>query len=134
MSELKTLKFEDLTLEQKLGMVSCGYILCDSDWEDFDSNLEYTVQAIKEHRLGSVWMSPTKSFDYAYKKIMEAADYPVLIFTDAECGFGEYLIGKHGALGATGNEEYAYAFGKFVGVTARKKGYNVVCNPVIDLI
>lgn len=134
MSELKALKFEDLTLEQKLGMVSCGYILCDSDWEDFDSNLEYTVQAIKEHRLGSVWMSPTKSFDYAYKKIMEAADYPVLIFTDAECGFGEYLIGKHGALGATDNEEYAYAFGKVVGVTARKKGYNVVCNPVIDLI
>ena len=132
MKDLKVLKFEDLTLEQKLGMVSCGYVLCDSDWEDFDSNLEYTIQAIKEHRLGSVWMSVTKSQEYALNKIKEAADYPVLIFTDAESGIGEYKIGKHNSLGATDNEEYAYTFGKVVGVTARKLGYNIVCIPVVD--
>ncbi len=133
MKDLKPLKFEELTLEQKLGMVSCGYVLMDSDWEDFDSNLEYTLDAIRNHRLGSVWMSPgTKSFEYAMGKIQEVADYPVLIFTDAESGIGEYKIGKHNALGTTDNEEYAYAFGKVVGVTARKMGYNIVCNPVLD--
>ena len=31
MKEIKLLKFEDLTVEQKLGMVSCGYVLMDSD-------------------------------------------------------------------------------------------------------
>ena len=56
-------------------MVSCGYVLCDSDWEDFDSNLEYTIQAIKEHRLGSVWMSNTKSFKYALEKIKENPEF-----------------------------------------------------------
>jgi len=133
MKDIKLLKFEDLTLEQKLGMVSCGYVLCDSDWEDFDSNLEYTLDAIRNHRLGSVWMSPgTKSFKYAIDKIKEAADYPILIFTDAESGIGEFMIGKHNALGTTDNEEYAYAFGKVVGVTARNMGYNIVCNPVLD--
>ncbi len=130
---MKVLKFEDLSLEQKLGMVSCGYVLKDSDWEDFDSNLEYTLDAIRNHRLGSVWMSHrTKSFKYAMEKIKEVADYPVLIFTDAESGIGEYMIGKHNALGSTDNEEYAYTFGKVVGVTARKLGYNIVCDPVLD--
>lgn len=130
---MKELKFEELSVEQKLGMVSCGYVLCDSDWEDFDSNLEYTLDAIRNHRLGSVWMSPgTKSFKYALEKIKEAADYPILIFTDAESGIGELMIGKHNALGSTDNEEYAYTFGKVVGVTARKMGYNIVCNPVLD--
>jgi beta-glucosidase-like glycosyl hydrolase len=130
---MKVLKFEDLSLEQKLGMVSCGYVLKDSDWEDFDSNLEYTLDAIRNHRLGSVWMSHrTKSFKYAIEKIKEVADYPVLIFTDAESGIGEFMIGKHNALGSTDNEEYAYTFGKVVGVTARKMGYNIVCDPVLD--
>lgn len=133
MKQIKPLKFEDLSLEQKLGLVSCGYVLKDSDWEDFDSNLEYTLDAIRNHRLGSVWMSPrSKSFKYAIEKIKEAADYPVLIFADAESGIGEYMIGKHNALGSTDNEEYAYAFGKVVGVTARKMGLNVVCDPVVD--
>ena len=132
---MELLKFEDLTLEQKLGMVSCGYVLMDSDWEDFDSNLEYTLDAIRNHRLGSVWMSPgTKSFKYAIEKIKEAADYPILIFTDAESGIGQYMIGKHNALGSTDNEDYAYTFGKVVGVVASKMGYNLVCNPVVDLI
>ncbi|MBO5751775.1 MAG: hypothetical protein J6R80_05165, partial [Kiritimatiellae bacterium] len=133
MKQIKPLKFEDLSLEQKLGLVSCGYVLKDSGWEDFDSNLEYTLDAIRNHRLGSVWMSPrSKSFKYAIEKIKEAADYPVLIFADAESGIGEYMIGKHNALGSTDNEEYAYAFGKVVGVTARKMGLNVVCDPVVD--
>ena len=133
MKQIKPLKFEDLSLEQKLGLVSCGYVLKDSGWEDFDSNLEYTLDAIRNHRLGSVWMSPrSKSFKYAIEKIKEAADYPVLIFADAESGIGEYMIGKHNALGSTDNEEYAYTFGKVVGVTARKMGLNVVCDPVVD--
>ena len=66
-------------------------------------------------------------------RIKEAADYPILIFTDAESGLGEYTIGKHNALGMADSEELAYAFGKVTAITAAKMGYNVVCNPILDI-
>ena len=68
------------------------------------------------------------------EKVRELADYPILIITDGESGAGEFLVGKHNAIGTAGTTKHAYAFGKAVGVTARKMGYNVVCDPVVDMI
>jgi beta-glucosidase-like glycosyl hydrolase len=45
----------------------------------------------------------------------------------------KFLIGKHNAVGTTGSANHAYAFGKAVGVEGRKMGYNVVCDPVVDM-
>ncbi len=57
--------------------------------------------------------------------------------TDSEsCQFvvdyNDYKIGNHNAVSRTGDPKTAYAFGKAVGVVARKIGYNVVCNPLLD--
>lgn len=68
------------------------------------------------------------------ERIKAAADYPILIFSDAESGIGEHLIGRHNAVGLADNEELAYIFGKVTAVTARNMGYNVICNPLLDMV
>ena len=129
---MKELKFEELSLKQKLGMVMCGLIPCENRTEEND---EYVLDLIRNHCLGAVWVNPsTKDLDKIMARIKEAADYPILIVTDAESGMGDYKIGKHNNLGMADSEELAYAFGKVTAIQARKMGYNVVCNPVIDMI
>lgn len=127
---MKELKLEELTVRQKLGMTMNAFV---SDEVDGD-NTDDIVKLIKEHSLGSVWINPhTPDFENKMARIKAAADYPILILCDAEGGIGDYTIGRHNAIGCTGSEELAYAFGKAVGVTARSLGYNVVCNPVVDM-
>ncbi len=128
---MKELKFEELTLRQKLGMVCTPLINGGTKEERYDDMI---IEMVKNRELGSVWIQVGYSdAEEMMKRVKEAADYPILIFTDAEGGIGEYKVGRHNAVGATGSEAHAYAFGKATAVTARKRGYNVVCNPVIDL-
>ncbi len=125
---MKELKFEELTTKQKLAVTMNAFVS-----DDYD-NTDYIVSLIKDYRLGSVWINPTTpDFEYKMSKIKAAADYPILILCDAEQGIRDYKIGRHNAIGCTGSEELAYAFGKAVGVTARNLGYIVVCNPVVDM-
>jgi len=137
LKELKELKFEELSIEQKLGMVMAGIIRpirCEDKYETFDENVTFVLNLIKNHSLGAVWIpQQLENRDEIIKKVREAADYPILIFTDAESGFGDYMIGRHNALGTVGTEEAAYIFGKVVALAARKAGYNVICDPVVDM-
>lgn len=135
--EIKELKFEDLTVEQKLGMVMCGHINNLWDEAKSEANAEYAIQMIKEHKLGAIWVTGNYKFEEIMQRIKEAADYPILIVTDAESGYrceDAELIGMHNAIGMCNSEESAYAFGKITAVNARKAGYNVVCNPVLDMV
>ena len=128
---MKELKFEELTTRQKLGMTFCAVLHGVKRTDEDDA---FVLDLIKNHSLGAVWIE--KGFDNTaaqIARVKEVADYPILILTDAESGIGEYLVGKHNAIGTAGTEKHAYAFGKAVGVTARKMGYNVVCDPVIDM-
>ena len=128
---MKELKFEELTLRQKLGMV-CTPLINGGKKEERDD--DFIIEKVKNRELGSVWIQlGYPDAEEMMKRVKEVADYPILIFTDAESGIGEYKVGRHNAVGATGSEAHAYAFGKATAVAARKKGYNVVCNPVIDL-
>ena len=131
---MKELKFEELTLKQKLGMTYTAYA---NGWTLTEDREEWIINMIKERALGALWVVPNTGDGDKMAKFMEraksTADYPLLVFTDAESGFGEFLVGKHNAIGATGSEECAYTFGKLVAITARKAGYNVVCDPVLDL-
>ena len=100
--EIKELKLEELSTEQKIGMVMCGHIYRRWDRVEFDENLEYAIDLIKEHKLGAIWVDPGyHKFDEAMARIKEAADYPILIVTDAESGFGAkegMNIGFHNAI------------------------------------
>ena len=127
----KELRFEDLTHEQKLGMV-----LCTNVQPGFSENeVEKVLNMIREHRLGSVWVSRgAKGRNDILKKINEVADYPILIVGDAEQGYDQYQFPAARSLGATGyNEEMAYAYGRVVGYELRELGFNAMNGPVVDL-
>lgn len=128
---MQELKFEELTVEQKLGLVLNIHInpwLRTPEWDKF-----FFTQ-LEKRAIGSIWIqSDITDSDKMIQLIRDKAEYPVLIITDAESGIYDYRIGKHNAVGRTGSEEHAYAFGKVVGVAARKKGYDVVCNPLLDM-
>ena len=130
MKEIKELKFEELTVEQKIGMVTCCLIATGDQAPEYK---EFVLELIRKHALGCLWVSPTEENFEFIKKAKEIADYPLLVITDAESGFGDYKIGKHNALGMTDSEELAYEFGKVTAIGARQKGYNVICDPVVDI-
>ena len=127
----KELKLEELTLEQKLGMV-----LCTNAQPHFSENeIEKMLQMIREHRLGAVWVSRgAPGRNDILKRINEVADYPILIVGDAEQGYDKYVFPTARSLGATGyNEELAYSYGRVVGYELRELGFNAMNGPVVDL-
>lgn len=128
MKVINELKFEELTLEQKIGMVTVSSVRKKADFE-------FTLELIKKRCVGAVWVYPFSDYDSenSMRAMREAADYPVIFITDAESGMGEYTIGRHNALGMTNSEELAYTFGKITAIEARKKGVNIVCNPLLDM-
>ena len=145
MRKQKELRFEDLSTQQKIGMVMTGIIRPvrgANQYESFEENLSFVLDLIRNHSLGAVWVPQSTilgikgtvrtTYPDVIQKLRDAADYPLLIFTDAESGIGDYMIGEHSAIGFADSEELAYTFGKVTGITARKLGYNVVCDPILD--
>ncbi len=129
MKSLKELQFEDLTIKQKLGMAMIAH--CGRD----DCDVDYIEELVRERAVGAVWVMPKNGeYDWVIKRLLEIADYPLLVFTDAENGFDPYLIGRQNTIGMANSEELAYHFGLVVGKAARARGYNVVCNPMLDLV
>ena len=132
---MKELDFNQLTTKQKIGMSMVGcFTIYNEKNGNFDEELSYILRLIREHCLGAVWVDVRlKRRDEVIAAVKETADYPILIITDAENGLDEFQIGKHNSIGVTDSEDLAYTFGKVVGVTAYQMGYNVVCNPVLEI-
>ncbi len=129
---MKALRFEDLTIEQKLGLVSVATISTRQN----PGYEEYVFDLIRNHALGCLWIQTGSCEDDMLglvKKVKEIADYPLIIVQDAESGITDFMVGSHGAIAMAGTEEHAYAFGKCVGVTARNIGYNMLCDPIVDM-
>lgn len=125
---MKELKLEELTIKQKLGMVTTFCMTNDPE------NNEYALNMIRNHAAGSVWVNwDIKNHAEVMKAIKEAADYPILIICDAESGIDGHFIGRHNSIGCTGSEELAYMFGKVTAIAGRKMGYNVICDPILDM-
>jgi len=132
--ELKELRFEDLTVKQKLGIIHTPLL----QRGIVEGGVDYIIEKIKEHAVGIVWVqwsTTPESIDFdedVIRRVREAADYPLVIVTDAEDGMEPYRIGQHSALGTTDSVEHAYAFGKATAIVAKSHGYDMVCNPVLD--
>jgi len=124
------LNVNELTLEQKIGMVLMGT----AGYPCFDKNFESSIERIKNHALGTVWVAA--SDDGSHKKylnkIREVADYPVLVIMDAESGYMKHKIGSQIALGYIDDLEATYEFARALGAEARADGYSGICGPIID--
>ena len=121
------LKQEELTLEQKLGMLYCARPFNDRD-------LEFTLELIKKRALGSVQILPTQP--HYMKKVKEVADYPIIIVCDTETG---YPTSKKQpiplmTLAACDQPKYYEVFAKAIATEARAAGYNATWNPVVDVL
>jgi len=120
------LKLEELTLEQKLGMTYCARPFKESD-------IDFTIDLIKKRMIGSVQVPPTKP--HLMKRILETADYPIIIACDTETGYPQSekqqipLV----TLSACNKPEYYEVFAKAVVTDARAAGYNATWGPVIDI-
>lgn len=130
MKEIKPLVFEELTLEQKLGLVNVVLSIDEIRTPERDA---FLIDLIKNHRVGGVWVHANlPNADEIVQMIRDAADYPILIFTDVESGIDELLVGKQNTIGCTDSVEHAYNFGKLVGIRLRKRGYNVHTSILLD--
>ena len=130
----KELKLDELTVKQKLGLAMIGHIYRFADKTEERKNIDFALDLMRNHSLGAIWVEPTMpNLAEIMAEIQEAADYPIMIVTDAESGIGKNIIGRHNSIGTTGSESHAYCFGKVTGITARKLGYNTICAPLLDL-
>jgi hypothetical protein len=58
--------------------------------------VEFIFDRIKKRAVGAVWIQwGAWKWEECLKRVLETADYPILIMTDAEKGMGDYLIGHH---------------------------------------
>lgn len=121
------LKLEELTLEQKIGMVLCARRFRDQD-------VDFILELVKKRALGCV-QAPFWKPEVA-KLVKETADYPILIVNDTERGYPTSELPKIPlvALAATGKKEYFQAFAKAVVRDAQEAGCNGTWGPVIDIL
>ena len=71
---MRELVFEELTTEQKLGMVMTAQ--CRNIEE---GDFEFALDLIRRHALGAVWVLPGEGSEERMRAVHEAADYPILI-------------------------------------------------------
>ena len=128
MPNVKELCAEALTTEQKIGLLLCANL------NHGEKDVEDALQMIREKRLGSIWVTThNQNRDDILRRVRETAEYPILIFCDAEDGYGDCKIPAAISLSAANEcEDYAYSFGRATSAALSSLGYNVVCNPVLD--
>jgi len=120
------LRLEEMTTEQKLGMVFCARRFEEED-------MEFITELLKKRALGCMQLPYMKPD--IIKRLLDAADYPVLTFCDTEQGFTPANLPRASlmSLSACGNPEYIKSFAKGIAVHAKAAGFSGTWGPVIDL-
>lgn len=126
---MKELQLSELTMEQKIGMMLCATLPFHGE-----EDVEFALQLIRERKLGGVYIGLTfGQRKKTVQRVLEAADYPILVMCDAERGYPGYFIPQTISLSAAGeNEEYAYSFGRVTATLCRQDGYNIMNSPNVD--
>lgn len=127
---MKRLRIEEMSTEQKLGMVFCARKFDKID----DDDIEFTVELIKNHSLGCVQL-PAHKKDIV-ERVVCAADYPILVFNDTEQGFPTSTLPPIPlmSLAACDKDEYYRAFARAIAHEAKSAGFNGTWGPVIDVL
>ncbi len=120
------LKLSEMTIEQKLGMVFCARRFSEED-------VDFIIELLKKRALGCIQLPVTAP--HIIKKILDAADYPVLTFCDTERGFPTTSLPLIPlmSLSACNNPEYFKSFAKGIVRDAKAAGYNGTWGPVLDI-
>ena len=128
---MKTLRLEDLTVEQKIGQLLVARKL--DKKEDYD----FAMGLIRDHALGGVQVNPRAGAREAFiEPTLNTADYPIFIAADMERGFqlGDLQISGNLSLGVLNDEQAVYDFARITATQAKQWGYNMIWSPVVDMI
>ena len=126
---MKTLRLEELTVEQKIGQLIMARSIVNPN--DF----AFAMELIKNHALGGVQVIPSQeNIEKCIIPTLKEADYPIFIAADMETGFqlGNLFIPGNLALGAMNDPDLSYQFARITAKQAKKCGYNMIWSPVVD--
>ena len=128
--QVKPLKLEELSLEQKIGMLITARGLGSKE------NREFVIEMIKKRALGGLQITVGPGAEKLAQEIRAIADYPILIGADMEKGYhnSDLQIPSQLALAAIDDEELAYQFGAVSAIEAKKAGYSMIWGPIVDLL
>lgn len=126
---MKSLILEELTTDQKLGLLLCGRPVTNpAYWDE-------VWEMIQNRMLGSIQIPrATKRLEYA-KKVLETADYPILLIDDMEQGYYPEEFPKLSAmsLSACDDPDVYEAFAKATVFYAKQDGFSGTWGPVLDI-
>lgn len=127
---MKNLTVEELSTEQKIGMLLCARSFSFAD----EADLEFTLDLIRNHALGCVQV-PYKKPEIM-KKVWEAADYPIITVLDMEMGFPGSKLPPVPlmSLSACNTKDAYRAYARALVTDAKAAGYNATWGPVIDVL
>ena len=130
MKKIQELDRSKLTIEQKLGLLLCTTLAYGEE------DVEYAIDLVRRHSLGAIWVQPGfhKNAAEIIRRVLDVADYPIIVMCDSECGFGDYKIPQQIAMSAAHmSEELAFSFGRITAMQLHALGVNAICNPILDL-
>ena len=121
------LKLEELTVEQKIGMVLCARRFHPED-------VVFTKELIKKRAVGCIQFHAKDR--EIIEDVMSVADYPIIVVNDTENGFPTSDLPKVPliSLAACGKKEYYEAYAKGIVRDAKKAGFNATWGPVVDIL
>ncbi len=120
-------KIAEMTTEQKLGMLYCARRFEEED-------MDFIIEMVKKRALGCVQSYPQRP--EITKRILQEADYPILMICDTERGFPTSTLPKTPliSLAACNKKEYYHSFAKGIVRDAKEAGFNGTWGPVIDVL
>ncbi|MBO7762636.1 MAG: hypothetical protein J6T24_07555, partial [Clostridia bacterium] len=100
-----------------------------------EDDVEDALALVRNHALGGIWLQPRHpNFAERIRRVLDAADYPIIVIGDSEEGYGDYKIPQQITMTAAHmSEELAFSFGRITAAQTRQIGYNMICNPLLDL-
>ena len=128
---MKNLVFEELTIEQKLGLM-----MCERHAHQSEAEVERTIERVKNHAVACIQLPINSWGSDIIRRIKEVADYPILFINDMEQGYPDCDVPAIPAitLAAAKNKKYLRAFAKSIVYHAKKAGFNGTWGPVVDLL
>lgn len=125
---MEGLRLQELSLEQKLGLVIMSRGGLNAEDKAF------ILEMIRKRAVGGVQIAFTDGYQDFVRQIQEAADYPILLYNDMERGFPKgQQIPSAIALGAANDPDLAYEAARITAIEAKAAGINAVCGPVVDI-
>lgn len=121
------MKLEEMTIEQKIGMVLCARRFQEDD-------MKFILELVKKRALGCIQAQPT--MPWVLEEVLEVADYPILVVADMEQGYPTSDLPKIplNSLAACNNPRYCQAFAKGIVRDAQAAGFNGTWGPVVDVL